>query len=97
MAVKDRETPQSRAARRASYLTGLMWHAGAFVIINVFFWILDAWGAGGINWSYIITIFWGFALAFHALAYWVDGRQVEQRKTEQYLREERDRNQPQDS
>lgn len=88
MAEKKLLTPEQRAAKRAKYLTGLMWHAGTFVIINAFFWILDAWGGGGINWSFIITAAWGFALAFHALAYWVDGRQVEARKTEQYLREE---------
>lgn len=88
MADNKTLTSEQRAAKRAKYLTGLMWHAGAFVIINAFFWILDAWGEGGINWAYIITAVWGFALAFHALAYWVDGRQVEERKTQQYLREE---------
>jgi hypothetical protein len=88
MAEKQPLTPEERAAKRAKYLTGLMWHAGAFVIINAFFWLLDAWGEGGINWAYIITAAWGFALAFHALAYWVDGRQVEERKARQYLREE---------
>ncbi len=33
-------TPQEQA-RRAKYLTGVMWHVGAFLIINVFFWVLD--------------------------------------------------------
>lgn len=27
--------------RNAKYLTGLLWHIGAFVIINAFFWLLD--------------------------------------------------------
>jgi uncharacterized membrane protein YhaH (DUF805 family) len=85
-------TPEARARRRAQYLSGLLWHAGAFLIINAFFWILDfAVGAEGLNWSIWITALWGFALAFHALAYYVDGRQVEERKTQQYLEEERRR------
>ena len=85
MAVTEQTDREAEARKRAKYLTGLMWHAGAFVIINAFFWILDAWGAGGINWSYIITLVWGFGLAFHALAYYIDGRQVEDRKTREYL------------
>lgn len=87
MGVKEKGTVEFQAAERAKYLTGLMWHAGTFVIINVFFWLLDAWGEGGINWSFIITAAWGFALAFHALAYWIDGRQVEERKTEEFRRD----------
>lgn len=80
---------EERARQRAKYLTGLLWHAGAFLIINLFFWLMDAAGAGGIKWAYWITLAWGFALAFHALAYFVDGRRLEERKAQQYLREER--------
>ncbi len=80
------QTPGEQARRRARYLTGLMWHAGAFLIINAFFWVLDLGvGQSGLQWAYWITLFWGFALAFHTLAYIIDGRQVEERKTEQYL------------
>lgn len=78
------------AQRRAKYLTGLIWHIGAFAIINAFFWVLDLWtGAGGIQWAYWITLFWGFALLFHVLAWFVDGRQLERRRTQQYLEHER--------
>lgn len=59
------------------------------MIINAFFWIMDAMGAGGTNWAFWITGFWGLALAFHALAYFVDGRQIEARKARQYLEEDR--------
>ena len=85
------KTPEQRARERAEYLSGLLWHTGAFLIINVFFWVLDAWGEGGINWSFFITAAWGFALAFHALAYFIDGRQLEDRKTAEYLAEEKQR------
>ena len=91
MATKEKATAEVRAAERAKYLTGLMWHTGTFVIINVFFWLLDAWGPGGVNWAFFITVAWGFALAFHALAYWIDGRQIEERKAQEYLRDEKQR------
>ena len=89
MAEQTKMTPEERAHRRAGYLTGFLWHAGTFVIINAFFWILDSLGYGGVTWSFWITLFWGFALAFHGLAYLIDGRQIEERKTRQYLEEER--------
>jgi hypothetical protein len=86
------QTSEERAERRAKYLSGLVWHAGAFIIINAFFWILDvAVGQSGLQWSFWITATWGFALAFHALAYVVDGRGLEARKTQEYLDEERRR------
>ena len=87
--MKRIQTVEERAQRRAGYLVGLAWHAGTFVIINAFFWLLDSLDAGGANWSIWITAAWGFALAFYALAYLVDGRDLEERKTRQYLEEER--------
>jgi hypothetical protein len=82
-------TPVERARHRARYLSALLWHAGAFVVLNAFFWILDLLlGASGIQWAHWITLFWGLALAFHGLAYLIDGRHLEERKTRQYLAEE---------
>jgi hypothetical protein len=89
--VVETEAPsrEELAQRRARYLSGLVWHAGAFVIINAFFWGLDLLvGEPGIQWAIWITVFWGFALAFHALAYLVDGRQLERRRAQRYLDEE---------
>lgn len=89
MAHTATETKEARARARARALTGLLWHIGAFVIINGFFWLLDfGIGDSAITWAYWITIFWGLALAFHVLAYLVAGRDVEGRKTEKYLREQ---------
>jgi 2TM domain len=79
-------TREAWARRRARYLAGLLWHTGAFLIINAFFWILDlTLGDGGADWAFWITGVWGFALGFHALAYYVDGRGVEEQKFQQYL------------
>ncbi|MEG3616779.1 2TM domain-containing protein [Isoptericola haloaureus] len=73
------------ARRRAKYATGLLWHVGAFVIINVFFWVLDlALGPPGATWAFWVTGFWGLGLAFHLLAFLIDGRQVEDRLTRKY-------------
>lgn len=91
MAVEHEPSPEARARRRAKYLTGLLWHAGTFLIINAFLWILDIIGGGGLNWAPWLTLFWGFAVAFHVLAYFVDGRGLESRKSRQYLEDERQR------
>jgi hypothetical protein len=91
--VKDAEM---RARQRARYLTGLLWHLGAFIIVNGAFWIMDlTLGASGLQWAYWITAVWGFALAFHLLAYFVNGRQLEDRKSMQYLEEEERRREAQ--
>ncbi len=83
------DTRESGAQHRAKYLVGLTWHVGAFLIINASFWLMDlALGQQGVQWAYWITAMWGFALAFHLLAYLVEGRQLEQRKTRQYLEDE---------
>ena len=77
---------EDRARRRARDLVRLLWHAGAFLIINAFFWLLDfGLNHGGPHWAYWITAAWGLALVFHALTYYVAGRGVEERKYEQYL------------
>ena len=92
MAQENVRTPEEMARRRAHYLSGLAWHAGTFGIINVFLWILDlGLGGGGADWAFWITGAWGFALAFHGLAYLIQGRQLEERRTRQYLQEERRR------
>ena len=95
MLPTEKQTPEARARQRARYLSGLLWHAGAFLIVNAFFWILDLAGGGGLDWAFWITGFWGLALAFHALAYLVDGRGLEERKTQQYLDDERQRDERQ--
>jgi hypothetical protein len=100
---------EEQARRRARYLAGLLWHTGAFVIVNgrrslparapliasrprAAFWVLDlGLGQNGLQWAFWITGVWGFALAFHALAYFIDGRGVEERKYGQYLEESRRR------
>jgi hypothetical protein len=77
----------AEAERRARYLTDVLWHVGAFLIINAGFWVLDLIGGGGLGWSLWITGLWGVALAFHLLAFLIDGRGVEARATRHYLHE----------
>lgn len=77
-----------QARRRARYWSGLVWHAGAFLIINAFFWLMDmGLGQSGAQWWYWIAIPWAFALAFHGLAYYVDGRRLEDRAAEKFERQ----------
>ena len=71
------DTTASEPSRtpRERYRDGLFWHLGSFVIMNVSFWILDlGLGQAGAQWAFWITGFWGFPVAFHLLAYMVDGR-----------------------
>ena len=79
-------TPEARARRRARYLTGLAWHAGTYLTINIGFMALDLLGDRALSWSYWIIAVWGIALAFHGLAYLIDGTGLEDRKTRDYLR-----------
>ena len=90
MAEKQSDTVEELARQRAKYLTGLLWHVGVFAIINAFFWVLDLFvGEAGVQWAFWITLFWGLALLFHALAWFIDGRQVERRRAQRYLDQER--------
>lgn len=84
-------TPEKWARKRARYLSALLWHAGTYLIINAFFWILDYWGQSGLDWAHVISLFWGIALAFHALGYYIDGRQLERHMEQQFLAEDRER------
>lgn len=90
MTAHEEPTDVQLAHRRAAYLTGLLWHVGAFVILNGFFWLLDLFvGQDGAQWAYWITAVWGLALLFHVLAWLIDGRQLERRLTDRYLASDR--------
>lgn len=74
------------ARARAKSLVDLLWHIGAFVIVNGFLWLIDlTLGDPGADWAFWITALWGLGLAFHVLAYLIAGRQLVDRKTRQYL------------
>ena len=91
MTTSYKREQMQRGERRAHYLVGLQWHAGAFFIINAFFWLMDiGLGQEGVQWAYWIAIPWAVALAFHALAYLIVGRQIEERKARDFARKEQD-------
>lgn len=61
--------------------TGLLWHVGTFVLINALFWGMDlAVGQSGLQWAYLTTAVWAFALV-----YLIDGRTIEEDRTGEYL------------
>ena len=91
MAKYDLSTPEGRARKRVNDLSSVLWHVGAFVIVNAFLWIVDIAGGGGVEWAYWTTIPWGIGLAFHIAAYFIEERGLEGRKYQQYLAEERER------
>ena len=80
------QTADELARERARYLPALLWHVGTFVLINAFFWGMDlAVGRSGLQWAHLITAVWAFALVFHALAYLIDGRPIEEDRTGGYV------------
>lgn len=86
----DGDDLERLARRRARYLTGLGWHVGTYVIVVASFCLLDlAVGEPGVQWATWIAAAWGFALAFHVLAYLIDGRQLEDRRTRRYVEQAR--------
>lgn len=88
---KPLATPEERAAKRADDLVGVWWHAAAFLVVNIFLWALDYVTTGGIQWAYWVTIGWGVGLAFHIASYLIDDSGVQQRKYEEFLAQERER------
>ncbi len=78
-------TPEERAAQRVSEYTALMWHIAAYVIINLFLWIIVSEAA---LW---VTIGWGIGLAFHIAAYVIGDDSPSNRRYQKFLSEERAR------
>ncbi len=91
MAKPDLSTPEGRARKRVEDFSSLLWHAGAFVVVNSFLWFLDIVGGDGIQWAIWVTIPWAVGLAFHILAYLIDDRGREGRRYEKFLAEEQGR------
>lgn len=88
METASTRTPEARARHRAQYLIGLLWHVATFVIINALLWTLDAVvGAAGIQWAFWVTLSWGIGVAFHTVAWFVDGSDFEERQVRRYLAE----------
>lgn len=83
---RSTNTPENRAARREGALTGVLWHAATFLIINAFLWFIDL-QQGGLEWAYWVTVSWGIAMAFHAAWYFITERGVN--KYERSLDQER--------
>jgi len=77
---------ETRAARRAGALTGVLWHAATFLIINGFLWFIDL-QQSGLDWAYWVTVSWGIAIAFHVAWYVIGERGVT--KYERTLDQER--------
>lgn len=91
MARSDLSTPEARARKRAKDLSALLWHAGVFVLVNAFLWIQDIAAGGGLEYAYWTTIPWALGLGFHALAYFLGERRLEERTYERFLAEEKER------
>lgn len=83
--------PEAKARARVKDLTDLLWHIGVFVIVNAFLWIQDFAAGGGLDYAYWTTIPWGVGLALHVASFLYGGRRYTERKYQEYLAEEQER------
>ncbi len=82
-------TAEDRALKRAKDSTDVMWHVAVYAIVNVFLWFIDIAQGGGLNWAFWPTIGWGIGVAFHVASYVIDDSGTQGRKYQQFLAEER--------
>lgn len=85
MAIDTHRTPEERAAKRAEDFSALAWHIAAYVIINVFLWVIVPAAA---LW---VTLGWGIGLGFHIAHYFIGDDGPENPRYLRYLEEERKR------
>lgn len=85
MATTPTGTPEERAAKRVKNRSDLMWHVATYVIINAFLWLIVPQAA------FWVTIGWGIGLAFHIAAYVIGDDPTKNPRYQQYLAEERAR------
>lgn len=82
-------TIETRAHRSARYFTGVLWHAGTYLIVGVLLMVLDLVGSGRLGWSIWVIGFWGMGLAFHILAYLIEGRGIEEHLVQDLMDDDR--------
>lgn len=90
-ATTSATTPEERARKRTEEWQGFWWHVAAFIVVNVFLWAIDWIVVDGIQWAFWVTLPWFIGLAFHTAAYLIEVRGVSERKYEEFLRRERER------
>ena len=85
MASETRTTPEERAAQRVKDRQDVQWHVAAYVIVNVFLWLIVPEAA---IW---VSIGWGIGLAFHIASYFIGDDVTKSPRYQKYLDEERAR------
>lgn len=83
--------PHTRARPRTSKSAVLLWHIGAFVVVNLVLWIVDLVNGGGIGTMLWISIPWSLALGAHLMAYTPDRGDTNDRRSQDVLADERRR------
>lgn len=91
MPKPDMNSPEGRAQKRVDDLEGVLWHTAVFIVINGLIWAIDIFTGGGIEWAYWVTAPWAVGLGFHIASYLIDDSGMKQRKYQQYLAEEHQR------
>jgi len=86
MATETHTTPEGRATNRVKDFTDLAWHAAAYLILNVFLWLILPTTA-----AFWVTLGWGLGLAFHVAYYFIGDNGPSNRRYKKFLAEERAR------
>lgn len=61
---------------RSTVREGFVWHLGTYVIMMGFFAAIALMADTGFRWVLWVAIPWGLAVAFHALAFVVEGTRL---------------------
>lgn len=74
------DTTQRRAhAERSKVREGFVWHLGTYLIMMGFFAAIAVMADTGFRWVLWVAIPWGLGIAFHALAFVIEGTRLVRR------------------
>ena len=90
-----KEEAYLRAKKRVESIIGFYWHLASYIVVNVFLILLIGFNAGFSGFGpYATAFFWGIGLFFHFIGVFgfnfFLGKNWEQRKLEEFMREEED-------
>lgn len=68
----------------------MLWHIATYVVIISFLFFIDQLN-GGIEFVQWVAMAWGIGVAFHISAYYLETSRITDRKYEQFLEAERQR------
>jgi hypothetical protein len=81
LVASARRFEATRSGIATTNVVNLLWHAGIFLVVNVFLWVQDFAVGGGLDYAYWVTIPWGVGLLIHAGVVYGKRGQIESSST----------------